>query len=223
MVFGDGSFRSVFNFTSFRCNFGTRIPISDTVKLLGCHIDSKLSFDKHVSSVVSSINFALNNLKPVRKFLKKKDAETIIHALITSKLDQCNSLLIGTSRQNIAKLQRAQNSALRYVCKLSPRASLSRHYQELHWLSVEKRIYYKFIMIVFKCLNNRAPELLMNKIHLSSAVDMILDTSGFRPSSAVGRKTFTYLAPRLWNGLPRDLRIETNTEHFKNALKNFSL
>ena len=221
MVFGDNTFRSTFNFNSFRCNFGNRIPISNSIKLLGCHIDSGLTFDGQVSSMVSSINFALRNLKPIRKFLKKKDAETIIHALITSKLDQCNSLLIGLSRQNMAKLQRAQNSALRYVCRLGPRASLTNYYHELHWLNVEKRIHYKFLVITFKCINNHAPVLLMEKIRLSCPVNMILDTSIFRPTSAIGRRTFSYLGPRLWNGLPRDLRIITDVEVFKASLKTY--
>ena len=221
MIFGDSNFRSTFNFNSFRCNFGTRIPISSSIKLLGCHIDSDLTFDSQVSHMVSSINFAIRNLKPVRKFLKQKDAETITHALVTSKLDQCNSLLIGASKQNIAKLQRAQNSAIRYVCKLGSRTSLSNYYNELHWLTVEKRIYYKFLLVTYKCINNRAPILLMSKLHLLCPQDMILDTTVFRPSSAIGRRAFSYLAPRLWNGLPRDLRIEPDLELFKAYLKTF--
>src|SRR5208282_3185577 len=36
---------------------GTRVPFSDRVKLLGVTIDSTLSFDRHVSSVVRSCNY----------------------------------------------------------------------------------------------------------------------------------------------------------------------
>jgi len=171
--------------------------------------------------MVSSINFALRNLRPVRKYLKQKDAETIIHALITSKLDQCNSLLIGLSRQNIAKLQRAQNSALRYVCRIGPRTSVSNYYNELHWLTVEKRIYYKFLVVIFKCINNRAPVVLMDKIRISDPLEMTLDTSVFRPTSAIGRRAFSYLAPRLWNGLPKDFRILADLESFKSYIKTY--
>ena len=221
MVFGDSQFRKTFQFDSFRCNLGSRIPISGSVKLLGFHIDSDLKFGEHVSSIVSSINYALRNLRPVRKFLSRKDAETIIHALITSKLDQCNSLLIGVSRQNLAKLQVAQNSALRYVLKLNPRSPVSRYYKELHWLTVEKRIYFKFLVVIFKSLNNRAPDQLVEKLKISSPIDMILDESVFRPTSAIGRGAFSYLAPRYWNGLPRDLRVIPLLTQFKACLKTY--
>ena len=38
-----------------------------------------------------------------------------MHALITSKLDYCNSLLFGLSRSQLQKLQRAQNAAERFI------------------------------------------------------------------------------------------------------------
>ena len=34
-----------------------------------------------------------------------------------------------------------------------------------------------------------------------------------------GRRSFTYAAPRLWNGLPATTRKEENTEHFKKLIK----
>ena len=221
MVFGDSQFRTTFNFNSSRSDHGRRIPISDTIKLLGFHLDTNLTFSDHVSSIVSSINFALRNLRPVRKFLAKKDAESIVHALITSKLDQCNGLLLGISQHNLAKLQRAQNSAIRYVLQLGPRSHVSHHFIELHWLTVEKRIYFKFLLLVFKCLNNKAPQELADKLRLSCALNMTLCTNTFKPTTAIGRRAFSYLGPRLWNGLPRDLRVIPALETFKGHLKTY--
>ena len=105
----------------------------------------------------SSVNMTLRNLYSIRKYLDKGTAETMVHSLITNKLDQCNSLFVGCSRSNLAKLQRLQNSAARFVLQLPSHCHISGHLNELHWLSVEKRCHYKFLVLVFKCLAGTAP------------------------------------------------------------------
>jgi len=144
----------------------------------------------------------------------------LIHSLVTSKLDACNSLFIGLSKKNLCKLQVIQNSAIRCVMNIPAHSHVSQHYRDLHWLHVDKRIYFKFITYVFKCINNIAPVQLSTKLKLDCAFQMILDTS-FSPSSELGRKSFTYMAPRCWNALPIELRVITTLDHFKSRLKTY--
>ena len=61
----------------------------------------------------------------------------------------------------------------------------------------------------------------MCKICVSCPEDMTLDTSIFRLSSTIGRRAFSYLGPRLWNGLPKELRIATELGAFKAYLKAY--
>ena len=78
---------------------------------------------------------------------------------------------------------------------------------------------FKFIVTIFKCLNNMAPQQLTDKLSLICPLNMILDDNTFRPKSAYGRRSFTYLAPRYWNATPRDLRIIPDIALFKKELK----
>ena len=198
---------------------GRITPLSRSTKLLGAHLDDDLSFDVHVSKTVSSCFLTLKNVRSIRKFLTRAAAETLIHAVITSKLDQCNSLLVGLTKGNLKKLQRIQNFALRTVLNLHPRSDLSQHFQNLHWLTVEQRIFFKLLTLTFKCIHCLAPSPLSSKIRLSCPLDMLLVTS-FQPLSAIGKKAFSYCAPRFWNALPRDIRILPTLDSFKAQLKH---
>ena len=220
MVFGNKSFKQSFNMSGCLNSSSSLIPLSHSTKLLGTHIDDTVSFNLHVSKTVSSSLIILKNVRSIRKFLTPDAAETLIHSVITSKLDQCNSLLFNISSYNLTKLQRIQNFALRTVLNLHPRSDLSEHFKNLHWLTVEQRIYFKILITTFKCIHCLAPSPLAVKVKLSSPLDMLLDSSLFYPSSCLGKKAFSYSAPRCWNALPRSLRILPCLETFKAHLKH---
>ena len=220
MVFGNRSFKQSMNLSGCLNNNGSFIPLSDSTKLLGAHIDDTLSFNLHVSKTVSSSFIILKNVRSIRKLLTPDAAATLIHSIITSKLDQCNSLLFNVSLTNLTKLQRIQNFALRTVLNLPPRSHITQHFQDLHWLTVDQRIHFKILTITFKCIHCLAPTPLAIKIKLSSPLDMLLDSSLFYPTSVIGRKAFSYSAPRCWNALPRSLRVIPCLETFKSHLKH---
>ena len=68
------------------------IPTSDEVQNLGFWFDRSLSMSSHVTKIVSS---CLYNIRRIRKYLTQKACETLVNALITSRLDYSNSLLYG--------------------------------------------------------------------------------------------------------------------------------
>ena len=221
MVFGNKSFKQSLNLSCCLDSSSTLRPLSHSTKLLGAHIDDALSFDVHVSKTVSSSLLFLKNARSIRKYLTVEAASTLIHSVITSKLDQCNSLFFEISSSNLTKLQRIQNFALRTVLNLPSRSHISHRFQDLHWLTVDQRIHFKLLTITFKCIHCLAPSPLATKINISCPLDMLLDSSRFYPSSTLGKKAFSYSAPRCWNALPRSLRIIPTLDTFKSQLKHF--
>ena len=162
----------------------------------------------------------MKNLHLIRKYLNKESAASVIHAFITSKLDMCNSLFFGLTAKNIAKLQHVQNFAARIVCGRPARTSSLPLLRELHWLNIEQRFHFKTLVLVFRCLNCAAPSILADKLVLSCPLDMRLRES-YRPQLSLGRRAFSYNAPRCWNALPRFLRICSSLELFKAKLKTY--
>ena len=189
-------------------------------------VQNNLKMDIFVNSIYRSSSFALYRIQQIRKFLDQKSTEMLVHAFITCRLDQCNSLLYGLPQSQITKLQRIQNSAARLV-------TLSRKYghatpilHELHWIPVKYRIMYKILLLVYKCLHDSAPIYLQELIktykptrNLRSSTRSRLTCSS--TSTQYGRRSFSVAASELWNSLPLHVKNSKTIVQFKSSLKTY--
>ena len=48
--------------------------------------------------------------------MDKKTVQVVLQALVLSRIDCCNSLLMGSAEYQIDKLQRVHNMAYRVIC-----------------------------------------------------------------------------------------------------------
>ena len=88
------------------------------VRDLGVFLDSELNMDQHVKTVVRSSFFHLRHLKSVRRILGREVTLGLVSAFVTTRLDYCNSLLVGLPQATIDPLQQVQNAAARLVVLL---------------------------------------------------------------------------------------------------------
>ena len=165
-----------------------------------------------------------------RRFLTLDATKALVHAYVTSRLDYCNSLLLGLAKKSINKLQRIQNVAARVVMQVSKEVDSKSHLHHLHWLPNWKRIIYKNLLLLFKAVNGNSPEYLMNLLpplritskHVSSkrssCAPQFLETRTF---SKFGDRCFQNSVPKLWNKLPPSLRMAKSLTSFKVGLKTF--
>ena len=86
-----------------------------------------------------------------------KTTETLVHAFISSKLDNCNSLLFGLPKKLLDKLQYVQNAAARIITESKKHDHITPILINLHWLPIEFRIKYKIILLTFKALHGLSP------------------------------------------------------------------
>ena len=181
--------------------------------------------EKHVSDVCRSCYFHLHNIARIRKCLDRRTAEIIIHALITSRLDYCNSVLFGVSESLIHRLQMVQNSAARIVTMSCKRQHITPVLRALHWLPVKYRIQYKALLLTFKAINDMAPRYLQDLLHpykqtrdLRSSSRFLLETPSTKLKS-FGDRAFSVYAPKLWNQLPIQIKQAPSLLIFKKTLK----
>ena len=109
---------------------GCTVTPSSTVKDLGVILDSNLSFENHISYVTKTAFFHLRNIAKIRNMLSISDAEKLVHAFMTSRLDYCNALLGGCPASSINKLQLVQNAAARVLTRSKKRRQLLRGLQK---------------------------------------------------------------------------------------------
>jgi len=91
------------------------VQFSDTVNDLGVIIDSQLTMADHITAVSRACFYQLRQLRTIRKCLTPETTRTLVQAFIGSRLDYCNSLLVGISAQLLQRLQVIQNAAARLV------------------------------------------------------------------------------------------------------------
>ena len=123
---------------------------SDTVRNLGVTFGSDFNLGKHVSLTYRSCFYHIGD----RRYISHTVAITIATAVITSRLDYCNSLLCSITSKDILKLQLVQN-CLTGVVTRSPRFSHSVPLlKSLHWLPVQSRITFKLCTIAYQTLSS---------------------------------------------------------------------
>ncbi len=135
---------------SLRSQFATR------------RMSCNLSFENHISHVTKTAFFHLRNIAKLRNMLSVSDAEKLVHAFMTSRLDYCNALLGGCPASSINKLQIVQNAAARVLTRSRKYDHITPILQSLHWLPIKFRISYKILLLAYKALNDLAPAYLTN-------------------------------------------------------------
>ncbi len=128
---------------------------------LGVLFDSNLSFDGDVSSICKTAFFHLKiYISKLRPMLSISNAEMLIHAFMTSRLDYCNALLGGCTACLINKLHMVQNAAARVLTRTRKYEHISPVLSTLHWLPIKHRIDVKILLITYKALNSLAHQYL---------------------------------------------------------------
>ena len=203
----------------------TGISSTDSARNLGFIFDNDLSFHKQISAVCKSSFYQIRQLRQIRSSLDYKSAIILANSLVLSKLDYCNSLYFGLPASSLTRLQSVQNSLARVVFPNVKRTDhITPALNKLHWLPVCQRITFKIALLTFKALSFNEPSYLRqlltpykNSHHLRSTDQHLLTIPNIK--STVGRRSFSFSAPSVWNSLPVSLRTCNSVYSFRKQLK----
>ena len=129
--------KAAVNLTNFN-----NLPSNDVMKTLGLTIDSKLTFNNHITRLIKFCNYHFHAISHIRLFLTDDLASSLVRCLVLNRIDYCNSAFCEMASLQLKRLQRVVNKGARIVLN----CNFKDHYlntfskknlQRLHWLPVE--------------------------------------------------------------------------------------
>ena len=138
---------------------------ASNVKNLGVVFDPNLTLTDHISQVIKSTRFHIRDLYRIRHLLDLNTAILLANALISSRIDYCNSLFASLTLSELKRLQGVQNSLCRVVTRSSRYTHATPNLEKLHWLPVKYRVLFKIGLITYKVLKYGQPVYLKDKLH----------------------------------------------------------
>src|SRR6266536_1615301 len=190
----------------------TVVPTS-VFRDLGFYLDSHLSFSAHISSVTRTCFY---HLRQLRRSLSHDTHAVLVQAFVSTRLDYCNSCLVGAPAYLLSRLQSVLNASARLIANLPRRSHVTPILKDLHWLLVPQRIEFKVCLLVYKCLHRLAPPYLSRyciptsslsgRSHLRSASRSYIFVPDFS-TKPFGLRGFMVSGPRCCYFLPSHLRL----------------
>ena len=145
----------------------------------------------------------MRDLRRICRHLDLDMAKLFATALVSSRLDYCNSLLYGIADIDLTRLQSVQNQLARLVTKSPPFTRSHPLLRSLHWLPVRFRILFKIHLLTYKTLHEKQP------VYLHSMLATSIPSRSLRSNNdnslsvpRVKTNTGARAFQSLWNNLP---------------------
>ena len=200
---------------------------SKSVRNIGAMLDSTLTMETHINSIIKSCYFQIRSISKIRKYLTIDATKSLTHAFVTSRLDNMNALLYKIPDCQIKKLERIQKHAARIIMMQKKSSEITPFLIKLHWLPIPFRFEYKILLQVYKCLHGKGPEYLSELLEEYRPPLNLRSTNRYRPlqvpatKKGYGDRAFSVAGPTLWKALPDSIRKSPSVDSFKKALKTF--
>ena len=200
---------------------GNTICSSDSMKVLGVTLDTKLSFDKHVSDICGKASAQISVLKRLSRYLNETSRIQIYKSFISSNFTYCPAAWIFCGKKNSNKLEKLQERALRFVF-----SDLDSSYNDLllrgNFLSLSA-LRLKFMAIeVYKSANGLNPIYLNNLFEVNNTGYGLRDSNRFKQhkfeTKKFGYRSFRYYGSKLWNSIPNDIKSSKSLYAFKSKI-----
>lgn len=202
------------------------LEVVENIKYLGIMFDNKLEFNTHIDYISKKIGKKIGFFSRIRKRMSTLCAINVYNTIIKPHFEYCSTIIYLGNITMIDRLQKLQNKAMRIILKchwLTPIASML---SMLKWLSINQRTIMNVLVYVFKMKNGMLPSYLCDKINYVSNVHShnVRNRSDFRLPhfrTRSAQNMLTHNGLKLFNGLPNDLKTETNLKIFKKKVVHF--
>ena len=164
----------------------------------------------------------------LRKTSTSSVFQSLIVALVLSRLDYCNSVLLGLPANLIHRLQSVQNAAARLICRIR-RSEHTPALINLHWLRVPERISFKLAVLTYRYIHSTSPNYIQScftRVADMTSRRRLQSTASHRLEvppvlSTVDKRAFPIAGANMWNDLPFHITSAQSLAVFRQHLKTF--
>ena len=190
-------------------------------KLLGIIIDRNLTWDKQIDAVCLNVTRRITLLKLLSKYVNKSGLKQYYNSYSLPVLDYGCLIWGHCSNLNINRLVKLQERAARIILSVDYTTPSNIMFRDLNWLPFTKRFQYHTCVMMYKALNDLAPEYISSQFsktlethsrHLRSVDNELLRVPYSR--TCYFEKSFTVDGAKQWNNLPVNLRTLPNLNSF---------
>ena len=198
-------------------------PAKNSARNLGVIFDKNFNFRSHISAIYSSCIYHIRDLRHICRHFDLHSAKLLANALVSSRLEYCNSVLSGIAETDITKLQRVLNRLACVVTKSPPFSRSVPLLRSLHWLPVKYRVHFKICLLTYEALHEEQLTYLCSLIATSLPPCSLRSNRGItlsvpRIKTNTGTGALSSYAPSLLNNLPLSVRSATSVATFRRRL-----
>ncbi|CAH2087481.1 unnamed protein product [Euphydryas editha] len=209
---------------------GVAIPYSNRVKNLGLIMDCNMTWVAHINEVSKRMHHTFHSLKRLQYFLPFNTKIMLAQSLLLPILDYADVCYLDVTEEQLNKLERLQNLAIRFIFGLRKYDHISNFRAQLKWLPIRLRRDMHILSFLFKILNDpNSPSYLRSRFQIlptpsrtrRPCVTTMLDIP--KSNTKFRLQSFSVYGASLWNKLPRDIQLSPSFDTFKKKLKQHFL
>ena len=136
------------------------VNCSPIIKYPGAWLDQHIQLCDHIVKKCRAAMMNWWKIEFLHWSLTQESAHTLVRGLVTSHLDYCNAIFAGLPKVLLKILQKVQNITAKLVLGYNKYDSSITALWTLYWLPIKKRIDFKMLTLVHKCLSRLAPDYL---------------------------------------------------------------
>lgn len=198
----------------------------EKIKYLGITIDDQMTMNEQIEEVVKKTAHKVNFLKRIAKKLPEEHKKIVCNAIIDPNFNYCASIYIHCNKQQIERMQIIQNRAMKIILNCDFYTSRDVLLERMNWLSINQKIKYNIILLIYKMKNGLAPKYLNDKIEFVKNTH-IRNTRNReklnikRTKKEKYKKSLLVEGFQIFNELPEGLTNEINFQIFKKKAKTY--
>ena len=199
------------------------LKISETLKILGVHIDKNMTWNEHVTKLRHKTNGIVRHLHRVNQLLPMKVKLQLYDSLVASHLNYADIIWSGCNSANKQKLQCVQNFALKSILGMNKYDSATEALKKLKYLNLEEKRKIHEGVFAHKVLTGKMPKNITEdyKKLKSYGNNRSAENGNLKIPKHKTTKyenSLLYRTVKTWNDTKANIRTET-TSSFKKKLQ----